>query len=388
MSPDRIVSLEDKISRLIDAITHREARAPYAPPPGEASSSFLAHREDLESGGESFSNDVSILEEPVSDEVTGVYELPNSVLSDRGVDTTISDSYRTISLSFAVSVSKHSCEESPPATSNLVEVQTASIVSVPSALDESTLARELFGSDAVDSDARPWNDLVIQKWRDLARKGLDVTQKDALLKKYSVFEDINFLKAPRLNQECKSAFKNNSIAKRDEYNLKNHDQLGIALVAFGEAISDLLKPEVQLSLLSETRSAIAKIHDGIKIIGDLYFRLSLSRRAQIKPAMNPLARSTADAIPADDLLFGASFGEELKKATLMEKSSKDIVNASLSISKKVQQPIKFAQQPLSQRSGNARAPAARPNLRATRSTGASRNSRRSPRRHRSRLRRH
>lgn len=269
-SPNRIVSLEEKISRLIEVITQREVRAPYAPPPGEASSSFLAHREDLESGGESNSNivvtdDVSMLEELVSDEVTGVYELSNSVLSDRGVDTIISDSYRTKTLSFAVLVSNHSSKGSPPAiSSNIAEIQAAPIDPAPAALDESLvnfLVRVLFDSEAGDSDACPWNDLVIQRWRDLARKGLGATQKDALLKKYTMFEDINFLKTPRLNQECKSAFKNNSMAKRDEYNLKNHNQLGIALVAFGEAISDLLKPEVQLSLLSETRSAIAKVHD-------------------------------------------------------------------------------------------------------------------------------
>jgi len=58
---------------------------------------------------------------------------------------------------------------------------------------------------------------------------------------------------------------------------------------------------------------------------------------QIKPALNLLIKSTADVIPADDLLFGEEmkiikyikyiFGKEMKKVTTLEKASKDIVKA-------------------------------------------------------------
>lgn len=70
------------------------------------------------------------------------------------------------------------------------------------------------------------------------------------------------------------------------------------LCAFGEALSlsDFLRPEVQLSF--ETRLAVVKVNEGAKILADLFYRLSLSRRAQIKPALNLLAKNTANAIPA------------------------------------------------------------------------------------------
>jgi len=38
--------------------------------------------------------------------------------------------------------------------------------------------------------------------------------------------------------------KNNFIVKRDDYSARDQDQVGIALCAFGEAISDFLKPKI------------------------------------------------------------------------------------------------------------------------------------------------
>lgn len=90
--------------------------------------------------------------------------------------------------------------------------------------------------------------------------------------------------------------------------------------ALGEAISDFLKLTVQSSLGPETRLAITKVSEGAKILADLFYRLSLTRRAQITPVLNLVAKNTADTIPMDDFLFGTSFGEEMKKANSVEKS--------------------------------------------------------------------
>ncbi|XP_036146143.1 uncharacterized protein LOC118646722 [Monomorium pharaonis] len=213
---------------------------------------------------------------------------------------------------------------------------------LPPTEDESVniLAKELFGSDPEGTDVATWNEMVIQKWQTITRQGLPTEQRAPLLKKYSPPEAIAFLKAPQLNPECKSGLGSNSIRKRDEYNTKNQDQVGIALYALGEAISDFLRPEIQSSLTPEARGAVAKVHEGAKVLADLFFRLSLARRAQITPAFSLLAKTTANAIPADNFLFGTSFGEELKKASTMEKSSRDMMRTPLSISNRSQQPIK------------------------------------------------
>ncbi|KYN50495.1 hypothetical protein ALC57_00133, partial [Trachymyrmex cornetzi] len=72
---------------------------------------------------------------------------------------------------------------------------------------------------------------------------------------------------------------------------------------------------------------ISKINDGALILTDLFYRLSLSRRAQIKPVLNLLAKNTADAIPVDNLLFGTSFGE----IEILEIANGDIVKIPLAI---------------------------------------------------------
>jgi len=67
---------------------------------------------------------------------------------------------------------------------------------------------------------------------------------------------VSFLNVPRLNQKDKSALKNNSIVKRDEFHCRNQ----IALIALGEAISDFPKPNTQFSLNPEVRAAVSKVN--------------------------------------------------------------------------------------------------------------------------------
>lgn len=122
---------------------------------------------------------------------------------------------------------------------------------------------------------------------DLTHKSLSPEQREALLSKYSPSEEVAFLKAPRSNPECRSVLKNNAIVKRDNYG-SNHNQnrIGAALFTVGEAISEFLKLEMQHSLIPEARLVVSKVNDGTKILADLFYRLSLCRRALIKPAFN------------------------------------------------------------------------------------------------------
>lgn len=121
-------------------------------------------------------------------------------------------------------------------------------------------------------------------------------------------------------------------------------------------------------------------------MADLFFRLSLSRRAQILPALNLLAKTTAEVIPADDLLFGSSFGEEMKKAATLERSGKDIVKTPLAISRKGSQPGKQRAAPSTGLPGNSRALANTKS--ATKRAGAPRTGRQTYYRSRSRSRKH
>lgn len=133
-----------------------------------------------------------------------------------------------------------------PLVTEVISTDDALLTTAPS--NEDTLTQELFASELEKVEVLPWNELVTSKWRDLTRKGLPGEQRDSLLSKYSPSETLTFLKAPKINPELKSGLRSNSIVKRDEYNSRDQDQVGIALCAFGEAISELLKPEIQRSL--------------------------------------------------------------------------------------------------------------------------------------------
>lgn len=143
------------------------------------------------------------------------------------------------------------------------------------------MSRELFGAERETSEVVAWNELVLQTWRDLVRGGLKEDQRNTLIKKYSPPAELDFLRAPRLNAECRSALKNNSVLKRDEHSCTNQDQVGVALFAFGEAISDFLRSETQKPLTPEIRLAVSKVHEGAKILADLFYHLSLSRRHKL-----------------------------------------------------------------------------------------------------------
>ncbi|XP_070531091.1 uncharacterized protein [Cardiocondyla obscurior] len=257
-----------------------------------------------------------------------------------------------------------------------------------------SLAKELFGSDAESAASMPWNELVAQKWLALARKGLSEEQRKglseeqrkALLKKYLPPDTSDFLRAPKLNPECEAALKSNPVVKRDAYTCKIQDQADIALYSLGEALSDMLRPEVQISLSPEARSALSKFRDAGKIMADLFFRILLHRRAQFTSVLNLVAKSTADSLPADNFLFGSTFGEEIKKASSMQKCFKDIVRAVPPLPRKPLQPLQSFQTS-SAKPGNTRAPP-RPLRITPRKTGAQNVHHKTTHRSRSRSRRH
>ncbi|XP_067203765.1 uncharacterized protein [Linepithema humile] len=357
-SRDRLASLENKMSRLIEILTQSEVRAPNRPSSSVSLVSVADYQEAQRSGAEP--------DTPTQTRSELEGNLLASIVSQVGPADAQQETVQILDEG-----------EGSPRSSKHVSLQENSLpgTSAPSGDTVGDLTSQLFGFDLEGDEVLPWNEIVTERWRVLSRKGLPADQREALLKRYSPPEAVSFLKAPTLNQECRVALKNNAIVKRDDFAARNQDQMGVALCALGEAVSDLFRPETQNCLNPEARLAITKVNEGAKILADLFYHLSLSRRAQITPALNLMAKNMADTIPVDDLLFGSSFGEQMKKAASMEKSSRDIVKATLSIPKKIQQPIKPPTLAPA-RSGNARAPA-RQSRATTRRTGAANNSRRS-----------
>ncbi|XP_024870213.1 uncharacterized protein LOC112453602 [Temnothorax curvispinosus] len=242
---DRIEGLENKISQLIEVLSRREVGCPHVESLSPTVSSALACHTDQESDAERPSDDIIREDSPGrAKSASQVAEMANPARQVRPEDPHVTAAVSNLP--------DDGLPTSPPSKTI--------VLSEPAAAEDSadTLTRELFGAIGQIAETQSWNDLVVQQLRELMRKGLPADQREALLKKYSPPEEgeLDFLKAPKLNIECKSALKNNAVVKRDEYGSVNHHQVGSALLAFGEALSDLLKPETQSSLNAEARAAI------------------------------------------------------------------------------------------------------------------------------------
>lgn len=179
--------------------------------------------------------------------------------------------------------------------------QSASVI--PESQDpddpEDPLARELFGGVQASQTTSTWNPLVLQSIQAKSRSGLSDEARTGLRTKYEVREDIAVLAPPKLNRELVSML-TPSVIKRDEYQSFSQAQVRACLNAFGSGISIFLRPEILQILPEEVESALTFFSDGIHLLSDHHFRLSLTRRAFTKPSMNVIGKSAADTAPIDD----------------------------------------------------------------------------------------
>lgn len=239
--------------------------------------------------------------------------------------------------------------------------------------ESNSLAVELFGEAQAPPASSTWNSIVLNSIQTGSRNGLGEDTRTKLLTKYNVKENLPTLAPPKLNRELVSAL-TPSVIKRDEYQTLLQAQVGACLNALGSSMSIFLKPDVSQNANEEIKSALKLFSDGIHLLSDHYYRLSLNRRAFTKPSLNLIGKTAADSAPVDDFLFGENFAESLKAAQTCEKSGREMSKAAVQVGRKTQQPVRQTPQQRSQPysakpsySGNRKAPA-RPS--SARQTGA------------------
>jgi len=108
-------------------------------------------------------------------------------------------------------------------------------------------------------------------------------------------------------------------------------------ISLETGLSCPMKPEVVSLLSMDGRSALSQMAESMQLLADHQFRLSLARRACIKPALNLLGKSTADLAPIDEWLLGSSLVEEVKDAQACEKVARDL-RSTLAIPRTTSQP--------------------------------------------------
>ncbi|XP_023310876.1 uncharacterized protein LOC111691781 isoform X1 [Anoplophora glabripennis] len=156
------------------------------------------------------------------------------------------------------------------------------------------------------------------RWQHMLTKGISKDNKLELLAKYPVPSNCGGLQTPTLNPEIAQAVSDISL-KKDKYQVIMQSQLGAGITALGKAITMVLVDESDLA-----KSLVPILSESGKLLTDLFHSFSVQRKSFLTPQLNPLAMNIAKTSSIDIQLFGADFGERLKAAKEIEKSSKDL----------------------------------------------------------------
>lgn len=223
---------------------------------------------------------------------------------------------------------------------------------------EPSLAETLFNKIGTASSTASWNRIVLDSTKSKVSSGLEDETRQSLLAKYEPKGDLSFLNPPKINKELIAALaKRQSTIKRDEYQTKSQAQVAASLNAFASGVSDLLS---QQDLLDDSRlkASLTKLADGIQLLADHHYRLSLSRQAFIKPCLSFVGKTAADSSTVDNWLFGSGFAEDFKSAQACEKAARDLVRSGSTITQGLKSKSQAAQaapqQRATKRPGNVR----------------------------------
>ncbi|EFN83582.1 hypothetical protein EAI_01860 [Harpegnathos saltator] len=162
-----------------------------------------------------------------------------------------------------------------------------------------SLTQELFGESQSLASNASWDSLILQATKSEIRSGLQEDLRQAFLARYEPSGDLSYLGPPKMNKELISALgKYPSVLKKDGYQVRTQIQVGACLHALGSGLSELLQFQHSCLVDERAKSAFTKLAEGIHLLADLQFRLSLTRQAFIKPCLT-FGKSAADSSAAN-----------------------------------------------------------------------------------------
>lgn len=160
--------------------------------------------------------------------------------------------------------------------------------------------------------------VIKNRWKSILANGLDKAEKVILLDKHLPPGNLATLKAPIVNDEVLKAIPPNTQNK-DKFQQNNQNQLGRGITALGAGINILLTNND-----IDKNSVLTLLSESGKILTDVHFHMSLTRRALITPTVNKTIGDISKTAPVEELLFGADLTERIKMAKAVEKSIGDI----------------------------------------------------------------
>lgn len=186
---------------------------------------------------------------------------------------------------------------------------------------------------------------IIIRWDSYLTKGVSKEDRAKVLEKYTIPANCQALLPPKINPEVVGCM--NDLSSKKDYFLKSlQHQLGHGLSAIGSIMDIAIKD----NKLTDHLSTLA---DAALLFGNVHNAITVQRRQNILPLLNPESQKVAQKTPIDEYLFGADFSESLKSHQALKKTSVDIkkkkwnlpapVAASSSSFKPLLEPTKYPQ---------------------------------------------
>lgn len=157
---------------------------------------------------------------------------------------------------------------------------------------------------------------IAARWQEILSKGLPREVKEKLLKEHVIPGNCPLLMAPLMNAEVKAALPD-ALVKKDGFLAERQKQLGIALAALAQA--------TQLLITNGGSSTVIKaVSDACRILCDLHYIDTRSRRGFAISATNTSLKETLLQTKRDKYLFGENITDKVKSAKTIEKSGADL----------------------------------------------------------------
>nr|CAI5854759.1 unnamed protein product [Callosobruchus analis] len=157
---------------------------------------------------------------------------------------------------------------------------------------------------------------LVTRWEHILTTGLEVSEKTQLFEKYGLPSNCEALTPPVVNPEI-NAILSSLHKKRDENYLILQAQLNKGIVALGKGLETVLAE----ADTSNKENLLTHLGDAGRILCDLSFLISKTRRFLIEPSLSKNAKDMANKNAPLGLLFGDNLQEKVNEAKMLEKTS-------------------------------------------------------------------
>lgn len=153
---------------------------------------------------------------------------------------------------------------------------------------------------------------IAERWNAVLKKGLSAEARQSVIEKYPPI--LNILQTSKLNLEVKGAITDAAI-RRDDRLREKQIEISAALSAVGHVLTSFLTSEDLENPLIEV------VGDVGRILADLHFNETQSRRILSGTGINKKFQNTMTSSTPDERLFGGDLGERLRSAKVLERSA-------------------------------------------------------------------